>query len=331
MIYHFHEQATNLCSLVPDEVGLEFIGVSDSAARVVNLALAAAQDRDVSVLITGENGTGKEIIARLIHLASERAGAPFVPVNSAAIPESLLESEFFGHVKGSFTGAHDSKKGHFEQANGGTLFLDEIADMPTQLQAKLLRALEQKVIKKVGGVREISLDLRVISATNQDVLHLIDENRFRRDLFHRLNTIEINIPPLRERKEDIEPLTRWFMSSFAEKKGLDSPELKPEWFEQLYNYDFPGNVRELRNLVERALILSGMGSSDSLKLFPGHTGTRRHMTLAPEVEKIREALIDADMNQNVAAQNLGISRDALIRRMKKYHITISKQVLVEAQ
>ena len=218
------------------------IGTSKKIKRVLETALKAGQDRDVSVLITGENGTGKEIIARIIHHASERNKDVFFPVNSSAIPDSLIESEFFGHSKGSFTDAKEDKKGIFELANGGSLFLDEIADMPFSLQAKLLRALEEKKIKRVGSNKEIDIDIRLISATNQDIDLLIEEKKFRLDLIHRINTVTIAIPPLRERVEDIESLLNYFLEYFAKRKNKPIPVIEPDVLNHLKTYHFPGMI-----------------------------------------------------------------------------------------
>ena len=210
-----------------------FIGTSKKIKKVLDTALKAGCDRDASILITGENGTGKEIIARIIHQTSERRSSSFFPVNCSAIPETLIESEFFGHQKGSFTDAKEDKKGFFELTDGGSLFLDEIADMPVGLQAKLLRAIEEKKIKRVGSAREIDIDMRLISATNQDIEKKIEEKKFRIDLYHRINTITISMPPLRERPEDIAPLLHYFIAFFARRKKKEVPEIAPDVLEKL--------------------------------------------------------------------------------------------------
>nr|NQU90721.1 sigma-54-dependent Fis family transcriptional regulator [Bacteroidota bacterium] len=203
----------------------DFIGTSPMIKKVVDMAMKVAHDEDASVLITGENGTGKEIIARIIHYASSRKKEVFVPVNSTAIPDTLIESEFFGHKKGAFTDAKEDKKGFFELANGGTLFLDEIADMPYSLQAKLLRAMEERKITKLGDSREIQVNIRIISATNKNIEKLIEQEKFRLDLYHRINTFIIQIPPLRERPEDIEPLLRHFITNLCSRKKRLAPEI----------------------------------------------------------------------------------------------------------
>ncbi|MCU4164476.1 sigma-54-dependent transcriptional regulator [Carboxylicivirga caseinilyticus] len=313
----------------------DFIGDSPQIKKVLKMALKAAEDGDVNVLVTGENGTGKEIISRIIHYGSPRKKKVFAPVNSSAIPATLLESEFFGHVKGAFTDAKDEKKGYFELANKGTLFLDEIADMPYSLQAKLLRAIEENMIKRVGSNQEIPVDVRIISATNKNIEQLIEDNEFRIDLFHRINTIEINIPPLRERKEDIRPLLNHFVESFARKKGKTKPGISEALVLKLEQYHFPGNVRELRNMVERAMILS-----DNDTLQPEDFLIKGDAT--PKIEKvvstgglnldenertlIEQALKESDLNQTKAATLLGISRDAMKRKIKKFGIEIIKDL-----
>ncbi|MCG8580057.1 MAG: sigma-54 dependent transcriptional regulator [Bacteroidales bacterium] len=330
------EAAENRGVLVSKElegmIEKDFVGESEQIKKVLKMALKAAEDGDVNVLVTGENGTGKEIISRIIHFGSPRKKQVFAPVNSSAIPESLLESEFFGHVKGAFTDARDEKKGYFELANKGTLFLDEIADMPYALQAKLLRAIEENRIKRVGSNKEIPVDVRIISATNKNIEELIGEKQFRIDLFHRINTIEINIPPLRERPEDLRPLLEHFVTSIAKKKGKKAPSISTALVNKLQKYHFPGNVRELRNMVERAMILS---DNDSLlpEDFPfrgedaGSSVASNNGNLnldSNEVQLIEAALKETDFNQTRAASLLGISRDALKRKIKKFGIEITK-------
>jgi len=297
------------------------------------MALKAAEDGDVNVLVTGENGTGKEIISRIIHFGSPRKKQVFAPVNSSAIPETLLESEFFGHVKGAFTDAREEKKGYFELANKGTLFLDEIADMPYALQAKLLRAIEENKIKRVGSNNEIPVNVRIISATNKNIDELINNNKFRIDLFHRINTIEINIPPLRERIEDIKPLLEHFIDSIARKKGKKAPGVSKALINKLTTYSFPGNVRELRNMVERAMILSDNNElmpedfplrGEDAKQMKRSTGSGTLNLDDNEKDLIEQALKNADMNQTKAAILLGISRDAMKRKIKKFGIEIVK-------
>ncbi|KAF5066814.1 Regulatory protein AtoC [anaerobic digester metagenome] len=308
-----------------------FIGESRPIRQVLELASTAAKYPNTNVLITGESGTGKEIVARIIHYASEQRNQPFCAVNSSAVTDSLLESEFFGHVKGSFTGAINDKKGYFEVANGGTLFLDEIADMPFALQAKLLRAIEEKKIKRVGGNEEIQVDFRIIAATNHNVENLIESRQFRLDLFHRLNTLTINIPPLRERPEDIEPLLRYFVNYFSAKLNKPLPKINAQLVESLKEYDFPGNVRELRNMIERAMIFCNTQtlSPVDFQLSNSKNGkSARSVVLnldEQEQNLILQALNECGYNQVLAAKMLGISRDSLIRRMKKFNIRIMKE------
>jgi len=308
-----------------------FIGESRPIRQVLELASTAAKYPNTNVLITGESGTGKEIVARIIHYASEQRNQPFCAVNSSAVTDSLLESEFFGHVKGSFTGAINDKKGYFEVANGGALFLDEIADMPFALQAKLLRAIEEKKIKRVGGNEEIQVDFRIIAATNHNVENLIESRQFRLDLFHRLNTLTINIPPLRERPEDIEPLLRYFVNYFSAKLNKPLPKINAQLVESLKEYDFPGNVRELRNMIERAMIFCNTQtlSPVDFQLSNSKNGkSARSVVLnldEQEQNLILQALNECGYNQVLAAKMLGISRDSLIRRMKKFNIRIMKE------
>lgn len=306
----------------------DFIGTSPAIQHVLDLALKAARNSDVNVLITGENGTGKEIIARIIHYASERKKKPFYPVNSSAIPDTLLESEFFGHKKGAFTGADEDRKGCFELASGGTLFLDEISDMPHILQAKLLRAIEEKKIKPVGGNKEVSVEVRIISATNKDIIKQIEKNNFRLDLFHRINTFEIYIPPLRERPEDIESLLHHFVKQIALRKNIPVQEICSNLVEALKHYHFPGNVRELKNMVERAMILANGDPLQNTHFFYQTHKTENHapvenlnLTLEQlEINYIRDVLASTGNNKTKASRILGIPRYTLIRKMKKYKL-----------
>ncbi len=312
-------------------INRQLIGVSKKMQEVFEQAILASKYPDANVLITGESGTGKENIARIIHYSSDRKDHVFSAVNASAITESLLESEFFGHKKGSFTGADSDKMGFFELCDKGTLFLDEIADMPLNLQAKILRAAEEKVITRVGDTKEICTDFRIISATNNNIKRSIEEKKFRLDLFHRLNTLEIHIPPLRERPEDIKPLLIYYVDYFATKFNKPPVRISNEVVKMLSQYDFPGNVRELRNLVERAIILSKgeiLVNNDFSIVFqkPEEAApiTDRLSLKDQEIKLIRETLQQCDYNQKATAELLGITRDALIRRMKKYNISINR-------
>ena len=323
------ENKNSLISMeLENNIEREMVGESKAIKDVLKLTLNAAKFKDVNVLISGESGTGKEIIARIIHFASQRKQKNFFPVNCSAIPESLLESEFFGHIKGSFTGALRDKKGLFELTDGGTLFLDEIADMPLNLQAKLLRVIEDKKIKRIGDISEFSVDVRIVAATNHNVEKLVDEGRFRLDLFHRLNTLIIDIPPLRERPDDIEPLLHHFSGNFSKKINRHIPAIKGDLIQHLKKYDFPGNVRELKNLVERALILCKTNILDT-DCFPLNSKAKVTETCENknynlelnEINLIKGALSKSENNQTKAAELLGISRHALIRRMGRFDIS----------
>ena len=240
------------------------VGKSPSVIRIIELMVKIA-DSPSNVLITGESGTGKELIARAIHHYSYRKDRPFVAINCSAIPEGLFESELFGHIKGAFTGAIANKEGIFESANGGTIFLDEIGDIPQSFQVKLLRVLDDKIIKRVGGNQEIKIDVRIVAATNKDLKKAIAEGAFREDLFYRLDVIPIEMPPLRERKEDISLLIEHFLSKFNRILGREAKSTSPDAMERLVNHSWKGNVRELENVIERAVTL-GSGPVIDLKI-----------------------------------------------------------------
>lgn len=324
-------QASTQWSLISEELvrktGRELIGRSQKIKEVLRLARLVASEADINILITGENGTGKEVVARIIHYSSNRKQENFCPINCAAVPETLIESEFFGHKKGTFTGAIEDKKGCFELADRGTLFLDEISEMPIRLQAKLLRAIEEKKIKPLGSSREKHFDFRIISATNAQPEKLLREKRLRQDLFHRLSTFVLHIPPLRERIEDITPLTCYFVNQITERRHQQNKWIHPEVFSHLKNYSFPGNVRELRNMVERAMLLA-----DVHPLQPDHftiAHPKKQQLPADssslnmeehERKLIVNALLKCGFNKSKAARLLGISRDTLLRRIKKFNI-----------
>ena len=325
------ERASLITKSLGEKIDRHFIGVSPQIIEVFEQAVTAANYPDVNVLITGESGTGKENIARIIHFSSSRKDHVFCAVNSSAITETLLESEFFGHKKGSFTGAITDKMGFFEVCNNGTLFLDEIADMPFALQAKILRATEEKVITRVGDTGVIKTDFRIVSATNHDLLNRVENRQFRLDLLHRLNTLHIHIPPLRERKEDIQPLLVHFVDLYAIKYNKPNFKLSGELLNALSRYEFPGNVRELRNMTERAVILCKgnlLGPADfmlqSCHPLPIAERTETLCLKKNEINLIQQALKYSKYNIQEAADALGIHRDALSRKMKKYDILISK-------
>ncbi len=301
-------------------------------------------ETDSTVLIDGESGTGKELVAKAIHYGSSRAGKPFIPVNCAALPESLLESELFGHVKGAFTGAIRDKKGLFEEAHSGTILLDEIGDMPLTIQVKFLRVLEERKIRRVGGNEIINIDVRIIAATNRDLKDLMKEGKFREDLFYRLNVIPVTIPPLCERKEDIAPLANHFLEIYSANMKKETVVFIPETLDILKHYDWPGNVRELENLVERVVALSkksvikpsdlalvfqfdGKKSADLTEDFDERDLSKIFTLLEQEYrEKEREYIVRAleenNYNQSQAARTLGISRQTIWAKMKKYGIDI---------
>ncbi|MDA3817426.1 MAG: sigma-54 dependent transcriptional regulator [Prolixibacteraceae bacterium] len=332
------EKNSLISKSLENKIDRQFIGVSPQITEVFEQAMTAANYPDANVLITGESGTGKENIARIIHYSSTRKDHIFSAVNSSAITETLLESEFFGHKKGSFTGAITDKMGYFEVCHKGTLFLDEIADMPFNLQAKILRATEEKVVTRVGDTNLIPTDFRIISATNHDIEERVERKNFRLDLLHRLNTLHIHIPPLRERPEDIQPLIEHFIKVFSTK--LNKPEIcvDKKVFNVLTEYDFPGNVRELRNMTERAIMLCKgnlLGIDDfrvkshkAEKTIPTDEIVNLKMN---EINLIRKVLKSCDYNQQEAADTLGIHRDALSRKLKKYNININKTADVNSK
>jgi len=330
-IKQLEEKNSLISKNLEQRIERHFIGISPQIKDVLDMALTAANFPETNVLITGESGTGKENIARIIHFASKRKDNIFCAVNSSAITDSLLESEFFGHKKGSFTGAITDKKGFFEISDKGTLFLDEIADMPMNLQAKMLRAIEEKSITRVGETHPVATDFRIISATNHDLDKLQEEKRFRLDLIHRLNTLHIHIPPLRERLEDIEPLLLFYVEDLSKKLNKPAPPIDKNVLPALKEYHFPGNVRELKNMTERAIILS-KGSSLGAKDFPVKAKSKSAQAAgAPklnldenEASLIRLALETCNNSQIAAASALGIQRMALARKMQKYNISISK-------
>ena len=301
---------------------------SSKMQRMIELIKVVAKS-NATVLITGESGTGKELVARALHSQSHRQSKPFVAVSCAALPESLLESELFGHEKGSFTGAYARKKGKFEFANGGTLFLDEIGEMSANIQVHLLRVLEEKEFSRVGGNEPIKVDVRVVSATNKDLRKAIEKGEFREDLYYRLNVVPIELPPLRERKEDIPLLARHFLNKFALENKKEVSEFSPEATEFLLGYDWPGNVRELENAIERAAILA-KDSLITIADLPQENMSLARSTMPEknlrEVEKehILDVLGETGGNYSEAARLLGITRMTLYKKAREYSFSVKK-------
>lgn len=293
--------------------------------------VAQVAPSEATVLITGESGTGKEVIAGALHYNSPRREGPFIKINCAAIPETLLESELFGHEKGAFTGADRRKEGKFRQASGGSLFLDEVSEMSVGMQVKLLRVLQEREITRVGGEEVIRVDVRVIAATNRDLLREIDTGRFRQDLFYRLNVVTLHVPPLRERKDDIPPLAEHFLRIFAEKNRKSVKGFSPQAMDRLIRYDWPGNVRELMNTVERGVVMSRSQYIDEGELTPilldrpvaaghGQAGGAGGESSLEALEKatILKTLEQTGGNKSEAARRLGITRRTLHQKLKKY-------------
>jgi DNA-binding NtrC family response regulator len=291
---------------------------------------------DASVLIVGESGAGKEVIANVIHARSRRAGKAMVKLNCAAFPQTMIEGELFGYVKGAFTGAMNDFPGMIAAANGGTLFLDEISDMPPDLQTRFLRVLQEREYRPLGNTRTMKADFRVIASTNRPILQALSENRLRSDLYYRLNTFQIEVPPLRERKQDIPPLIALFLRQFAQQLGKPEPDIAPDAFQKLLDYSWPGNVRELENAIEYAVVLARQGMIGVKELpaevqlptvllqtdrsAPPRTGAQS----LDDVERnaILQALAECHGNKKKAAELLGIQRPTLYNKMKRYAIVL---------
>jgi len=323
------------------EKRFELVGTSPAMQRLKQL-IETAGPTSGRVLIGGENGTGKELVARAIHHHSPRGDKPFVAVNCAAIPETLIESELFGHEKGAFSGATSMKRGQFEQADGGTLFLDEIGDMSLSTQAKVLRALQEQQFHRVGGAKLIKVDVRVIAASNKNLVKEIEKGAFRDDLFYRLNVLPVEVPPLRNRREDIPLLVRHFIRLHAEEQGLKPKEVSQEAMEALQNYDWPGNIRELRNMIERLMIMvpgsvievphvgmslqsrpginasASPGSGVAYKNFDSLRDARN----AFEREYITRKLLEHNWNVSKTADDLKIERSHLHRKIKLLNVQL---------
>ncbi len=313
----------------------QLVGATPRMREVYRLVEKIANS-PTTVLITGESGTGKELVARALHEHSDRRNEPFVQINCGAIPENLFEAELFGYDRGAFTGAVGSKPGRFELAHGGTLFLDEIGELPLSMQVKLLRVLQERTIDRVGGTRSISVDVRLIAATNADLSAEVESGRFRNDLFYRLNVIPIHLPPLRDRKEDLPILVEHFLGKFNHRLGKHIARVDPEALAALLEHPWPGNVRELENLMERSVLLAE-GDTLALADLPGLRGglvasqdpplgdvglkeyVRVH-TARLERARIRSVLEAEDHNVTRAARRLGISRKSLQTKMKEYSL-----------
>lgn len=335
------ERALGISKLISEKEALEreiekeklpkdIVCVSPAMKKVMQLIKKVARQPHTTVLILGESGVGKEVVARYLHRSSPRSKRRFVAVNCAAIPETLLEAELFGYERGAFTGAVSRKKGVFEMAEGGTVFLDEVGDIPPGAQAKLLRVLQEKRIQRLGGLEEIPVDVRIVAATHKNLEEMVSQGKFREDLYYRLNVFPVYIPPLRERREDIVPLAEHFIRRFLGEK-VSGPFLTPGAKKLLESYPFPGNVRELSNACERALILSGgelpLGAEHFEFLQSGPSmirSTAHEFKLPPEgisleeleKELIRQALERTGGNQSAAARLLGLTRSKFRTRVK---------------
>ncbi len=307
----------------------EIIGESAPVKKVYSLVNRAART-DVTVLITGESGTGKELIARALHNRSKRKDGPFVAINCSALPETLLESELFGHAKGAFTDAKTSRDGLFAQASGGSLFLDEIGEMPIGLQAKILRALEERMVRPVGGNQEVKFDARIISATNRDLPMAVEDKSFREDLYYRLNVIQIDLPALKDRGRDVLLLAQEFTRSFAKEMNGEVNGITPSAANKLLSYSWPGNVRELKNCIERAVALTGTSEltvEDLPEQIQAHKATHvlemredeAEMVTLEEMERryVENVLFRVDGNKTKAARILGIDRKSLYRKLER--------------
>jgi two-component system NtrC family response regulator/two-component system response regulator HydG len=307
---------------------VQMIGRSPALQRVHDLLKRVAPTR-ATVLITGETGTGKELVARSLHELSDRSRGPFVAINCSALPETLLESELFGYVKGAFTGAVAPRRGLFEEANGGTLFLDEIATISPAIQVKLLRVLQERRIQRLGSSQSVAVDFRLVAAGNLDLAGQVEAGTFREDLFYRLNIFPITVPPLRERKEDIPLLASHFRLRFAEENGLEPPEIRADTMERLLEHDWPGNVRELENFIERAVIMHagtksmpfdapGTRRGDAASELATRSIRERWTLDRLEREYILDVVRETNGHQIRAAEILGIDRRTLYRKLKQY-------------
>ena len=324
------EEIRNLQSRLEVSAGLGELVGRDTKMQLVYKLIEDVSPTDATVLIEGESGTGKELVARAIHDSSGRKNKPFVVINCSAYPQTLLESELFGHEKGSFTGALRRKIGRFEQADGGTVFLDEIGEISASAQIKLLRVLQSQKFERLGGEQSIAVDVRVLAATNKNLLQEVQNGRFREDLFYRLNVIPIKLPPVRERRNDIHLLAEHFLRRFADEQGKNITGFRSEAMRKLIDYHWPGNVRELENCIEHAVVLAKDRLIDAVDMPSTISETPRfstgpakqHKSITRNEEKlVREVLKECDWNKTEAAHRLGISRSTLYEKLKKYNIT----------
>jgi Nif-specific regulatory protein len=314
--------------------GVQLIGISP-AIEAVRSTIRRIADTDLAILILGENGTGKEVVARSIHYLSRRRDQPFIAVNCAALTETLLESELFGHEKGAFTDAHQTRAGKFELASGGTLFLDEIGDMSPSGQAKLLRVLEEKTVVRVGGSTPIHTEVRIVAATNQDLARMVREKKFREDLYFRLNVVSLELPPLRERGEDILQLAEFFLGGFCRNMGRRMPDFSAVARKKLLVHAWPGNIRELRNLMERLAYLSSGDRIEGEDLAfidtgedadnPENAGTLTEATRLFQQRHILQMIERAQGNMSLAAKRLGLHRSNLYRKMRQLEMGVSEE------
>jgi len=305
----------------PDDHGL--IGQS-KAMKKVAAAISKAATTEATILITGESGTGKELVARAIHYGSDRSSAPFVPINCGAIPRELFESELFGHIKGAFTGASESRAGFFQTADGGTIFLDEIGEMDLSVQVKLLRVLQDKEVFMVGSMRPRKVDVRILAATNMDLPALIEKGSFREDLFFRISVITIEVPPLRDRGEDVFLLAQHFLRKFSRESKRSAPRPSDSVLQVLKNYSWPGNVRELENVIQRAVVMTDGEVIEvpdlpaNMRFTGSHLETLQRTLAEVEAEHIRHVLASVDGNKTQAAHILGIDRKTLRQKLKDH-------------
>jgi DNA-binding NtrC family response regulator len=331
------EDACVTLALDQEMLSKTIIGQSDEIAKLVALVKKVAPTNS-TVLITGKTGVGKELVAQTIHRLSNRADKPFVTVDCGVLVESLFESEMFGHTKGSFTGAIETTQGKFELANGGTVFLDEVANISINMQARLLRVIEEREISKVGGLGKINVDVRIIAATNKDLLKEIDEGRFREDLFYRLNVVPINIPPLKERRQDISVLAKYFLKKFNQQKKRAVTRISAEAMRSLEMYDWPGNVRELRNTIERSIItcegkvieFNDLSFNESAITVNTNLSEQGHLAEI-EKERISKVLKQFDGHKTKAAEYLGINRKTLREKIRKYKIEGNGTIVTVSQ